>query len=225
MIYILLLVSFLNTFIYLSTHYSTVLTSMDIVNVTFLNFSLMSNYGLSKLPINFTITFILITALLIHLVTRDVYENESYYTMIFHRSRISDYFKSVIKFEIFNSVFKTVLTSVVLMVFLKVVGISISNVMVSFIYIFRYFSLFVVAKLAFIIVNFKIQSTSSKSMYVYIFSVLLIIADALMGTHIITFSGSINVELIYLVGELVLIYVLYHLLIKSVKEIFIHDRI
>lgn len=177
----------------------------DLLNVQFLNFDKMQEYGLSRLAIEFLIPFILLFLILYNSQIAFLSFNVSYLTMYMNKRRMKETLKEIIirtgsDQVSFHFIFLLLSSGITLMDQLLYKE-DYVNLICFFIYITRYMVLLDVMISCLRIYALK-EEVHFEAMIPYGIFVGFIIIDYIFGIHLITFSNVLSVESMYLFGNI-----------------------
>lgn len=202
------------------------LTQNSIIDLLFLNFNSFQKYNIDKLNIQLIINFLLLYILIMNILISKFDEESSFLKLIIYRKGTYSTIKDIILKNSFNMIiiiFIIDINIILQLFFYNILFCSILNFFVLNIYLLK-FSIIMLYFITNQYIN-SINENFSKSLIKnYIYVILMILLDNIIGLNLITFSNNIYTELIYLIAYIIIFIVFIIVIIKKAKNGGINDR-
>lgn len=188
---------------------------IDTCNLMFYNYKSFFNYELNTFTPQYLISFYLFSVFILNIINSDMNDNSSFYDMIVYRIGKKNTIKRLLK----NTLIKILKIYFLVIIYIVILNIFMNNIeftqkilldFISFsVFLIKYFSIvfLLTLKSSFDIVNGEFSKGFAKlniSIFIFIF------IDIILQTNLITFSGDLTTEFIYLTLCIVLINIYYY---------------
>ena len=187
---------------------------IDFCNLLFFNIGSFSNYNLSPWNLQYIISFYLLAIFIINLTISYTNENPSFLSMIIYRKGKKEIIDTTVKsnfFELLNYYILLNIIIVILSIPMKLVNIE-NNILYNYLILNIYFVRYFLLLFFLIMKNFidSIQNDFSINIVkINVILLIVILIDLILNINLITFSGDIVYEILYLLFYIIIGIVYY----------------